>query len=89
LSDDSNGDSWWAPVIHFLTHSVVGTAIFVIIALPAWGLEQVVGILKEHHMEGYPATVLTLLANAIVSLDAFLVFAYFYYAAKKALKEWQ
>jgi hypothetical protein len=88
LSDDTNGDSWWTPVIHFLTHTVVGTAIFLIIAMPAWGLEQVVEILKEHHMEGYPAQVLTLLANAIVTLDAALVFAYFVYAGRKAMKEW-
>lgn len=82
-------EKWWAPIVHFLTHAVVGSVIFVLVALPAWGLDLLVELLEAHHAKGYTAIVLTLLADAIVTLDALLVLAYFALAALKALKEWK
>lgn len=80
---------WWAPIVHFLTHAVVGSVIFVLVALPAWGLDLLVELLESHHVQAYTAQVLSLLADAIVTLDALLVLAYFGLAAWKALKEWK
>lgn len=86
--DPQGPEKWWAPIVHFLTHAVVGSVIFVLVALPAWGLDLLVELLQAHHVQTYTAHVLGLLADAIVTLDAALVLAYFGLAAWKALKEW-
>lgn len=87
--DPQEPSKWWAPIVHFLTHAVIGSVIFILVALPAWGLDWLVELLEGHHVQHYTAQVLTLLADAIVTLDALLVLAYFGLAAWKALKEWK
>ncbi|KGM38697.1 hypothetical protein JY96_21210 [Aquabacterium sp. NJ1] len=86
----SNGNTpWWSPIVHFVTHAVVGTVIFVVVAIPAWLIDALVEWLKEHHGQPYTIHVLEILAEGIVTLDAILVFAYFVLTAWKAVKEWQ
>jgi len=42
LSSQALYSSWWFPLWEFLTHVVVGTCIFVIIGMPAVGLDILV-----------------------------------------------
>lgn len=84
----SEQSAWWAPIVHFLTHAVVGSAIFMLVALPAWALDWLVEFLQAHHVQRYTTQVLSLLADAILTLDAVFVLAYFGLAGWKALKEW-
>ena len=86
---DPADHAWWKPIIHFLTHSVVGSAIFVIVALPSWGLGHLVAWLKLQQTAPYVLLVLTGLEYTIVTVDAVLVVAYLVYAAVKAAKEFK
>lgn len=81
--------SWWEPIVHFLTHSVVGSAIFVIIAIPALLLGKLVELLKEWGASEYVLSVLTTLEHVIVTIDAVLVVMYLVYAGYLAMKEFK
>ena len=39
---DENAPPWWVPIWEFLIHAVVGTTLFLLIALPAIGLNLLV-----------------------------------------------
>lgn len=70
---NNNGNAWWKPIVHFATHTAVGSVIFVIIALPAHGIGQLVNWLTSQGASNYVVSVLTLLEYAILTLDAILL----------------
>jgi hypothetical protein len=80
---------WWRPIVHFATHTVVGSVIFVLVALPAYGLNVLVTALGGNGTKGYVLEVLTVLEYVIVTLDAVLVVLYLVYAAAKAVREFR
>lgn len=54
MADNSPTDSqdtvppWWVPIWEFFIHAVVGTALFLLIAMPAVALDQLVETLREN-----------------------------------------
>jgi hypothetical protein len=84
---NSKSNHWLAPVAHFAAHAVVGSLVFVIIALPAMGLGQLVRWLQSQGTSAYVLNVLTLLEYAIVTIDAFALLWHLLYSAYKAFKE--
>lgn len=80
-------DHWFAPVAHFAAHSVVGSLVFIIIALPAFGLGHLVKWLDLQGTSAYVLAVLTYLEYAIVTIDALAFFWHLLYSAYKAFKE--
>lgn len=89
-SHNGNGASssaWWKPIVHFLTHSVVGSAIFIIIAIPALLLGKLVHLLEKWGVAPYVLSVLTYLEYFIVTVDAILVVVYLGFAGYRAIKE--
>ena len=87
LKSDINGNAWWKPIVHFTTHTAVGSMIFVIIALPAYGLGQLVTWLTSQGASSYVVEVLTLLEYAIVTLDALLLLWHLVTTGITAMKE--
>jgi hypothetical protein len=84
----NNSDkAWWKPIVHFATHTAVGTVIFVVIALPAFGLGQLVHWLTSHGSSDYVIGVLTLLEYAIVTFDAMLLLWHVATTGIAAMKE--
>jgi hypothetical protein len=83
----STNQTWLSPVAHFAGHSLVGTLVFIIIALPALGLGFLVSWLRLQGISEYVLGVLTLLEYAIVTLDAAALFLHLVYSAYKAFKE--
>ena len=81
--------AWWAPIAHFATHSLVSSAIFLVIAMPAWGLGQLVGWMEAHDAAPYVVALFTLLEYAIATLDVILVLTSLIYTAWKATKEFR
>lgn len=73
--------------MHFLIHTLVGSMIFVIIALPAYGLGELVHWLKASGSSEYVVGVLTLLEYAIVTLDAVLLLWHLVTTGITAMKE--
>jgi len=84
-----DGHVWWEPILHFVIHSVVGSAIFIVVALPAWGLGHLVHWLKTDGTAPYVIGVLTALEYIIITVDGALFVAYLVYAAVKAAKEFR
>ena len=72
---------WYTPVAHFAVHAVVGSLVFAIIALPAFGLGLLVAWLKLQGAATYVITVLTYLEYAIVTIDAIAFLAYLVYSS--------
>ncbi|MGE3342305.1 MAG: hypothetical protein AB7L71_02625 [Vicinamibacterales bacterium] len=79
--------SWWAPIVHALTHTVVGTLIFLIIATAAVVLGQFVQWLQGIGTSAYVLAVLTFLEYAIVTVDAVGYLLYLVTTAYQAWKE--
>lgn len=65
-----NEGPWWSPVVHALVHVVIGTVIFIIIAVAALLLGLFVHWLGTLGVSGYVIDVLTFTEYAIVTLDA-------------------
>jgi len=78
---------WLAPVAHFAAHAVVGCLIFVIIALPAYGLGHLVKWLAIQGTAPYVLQVLTLVEYAIVTADAIAFVWHLLYSLYKAFRE--
>jgi hypothetical protein len=78
---------WFAPVVHFAAHAVVGSFVFLIIALPALGLGMLVTWLKTQGTADYVLGVLTTLEYAIVTIDAAAFLWHLVYSTYKAFKE--
>ena len=79
--------TWWAPVVHFGVHVVVGSLIFVLISLPAFGLGLLVQYLAMKGTAPYVIQVLTLLEYAIVTIDAVAFLAYLVITGINAVRE--
>ena len=78
--------AWWAPVVRFGVHVVVGSMIFVLISLPAFGLGLLVQYLANQGTAPYVVQVLTLLEYAIVTIDAVAFLAYLAITGVNAVK---
>ena len=79
--------TWWSPIVHFGVHITVGSAIFVLIAFPAFGLGLLVKFLSNNGTAEYVVNVLTFLEYAIVTIDAMAFFAYLVITGFNAVKE--
>ena len=79
--------TWWSPVVHFGVHVVVGSLIFVLISLPAFGLGLLVQSLALQGTAPYVIQVLTLLEYAIVTIDAMAFLAYLVITGINAVRE--
>jgi hypothetical protein len=78
---------WLAPVAHFAAHALVGSLVFVVIALPALGLSLLVHWLESRGAAGYVISVLTALEYVIVTIDAIAFTWHLLYSTYKAFKE--
>ena len=63
----------WRTVADFVIHSLVATAIFFAIAIPAVAIDFFVHWLEQHQVAGFTLTVLKGLEGAIVLIDAIAV----------------
>lgn len=63
----------WTTVADFVIHSLVATAIFFAIAIPAVAIDFFVHWLEQHQVAGFTLTVLKGLEGAIVLIDAVAV----------------
>ena len=79
--------TWWSPVVHFGVHVVVGSLIFVLIAMPAFGLGLLVQYLAVNGTAPYVIQVLTLLEYAIVTIDAMAFLVYLVITGINAVRE--
>ena len=79
--------TWWAAIVHFAVHIVVGAFIFILIALPAFGLGLLVQYLAIHGAAPYVIQVLTFLEYAIVTIDAMTFLVYLVITGIHAVKE--
>lgn len=66
----------WTTVTDFVIHSLVATAIFFAIAIPAVALDYFVHYLEMHNVAAFTLTVLKGLEGAIVLIDAVAVLRY-------------
>jgi hypothetical protein len=78
---------WFAPVAHFAAHATVGSLVFLIIALPAFGLGLLVNWLRTQGTASYVLGVLTFLEYSIVTIDACAFLWHLVYSTYKAFKE--
>jgi hypothetical protein len=79
---------WWTPIVHFLGHTLAGTMIFLIIALPAVGLYFLVKYLAEvQGVSGYTIEVLKVLEHVVLTIDAALLVIYVMVTAMRAARE--
>lgn len=79
--------AWYAPLVHFTAHTLVGTSIFVIIGAPAVFLGWLVHKLRDYHVTEFTLTVLQFLEHSILVVDALLFLAYLGFTSWSALKE--
>ena len=80
-------NNWFTPVAHFAAHILVGSIIFVLIALPAFGLGLLVQWLERQGTAQYVLVTLTLLEYAIVTVDAVGLLAHLVLNTYRAFKE--
>jgi len=78
---------WWAPIAHFAAHTLVGTAIFIIIGLPAVGLSLGIEWLARLGVPAFPLSVLSLLEESLCVIDAGLFLVYIILTSYHAFKE--
>lgn len=85
---DHEKPAWWAPIVHFATHTAVGAAIFLVIAIPVVILHLLVHVLEAFGIAGYISGVLTALEYTLLTLDAVSLVVYLLITLWKAIKEW-
>ena len=78
---------WYHPLMHFAGHSLVGTGIFLIVAMPAVLLGYLVHKLREYNVAEFTLTVLFFLEHTILVVDALLFLSYLGFTSWKAFKE--
>lgn len=81
---------WYSPVAHFAAHSAVGTVIFVIILLPAVGLNYLIHFLENLGgipLSSFTLAVFSMLENAITLADATLYVIFLVFGIYRAAKE--
>ncbi|MDI2144930.1 hypothetical protein KBJ94_23050 [Pseudomonas sp. ITA] len=79
--------TWYAPLVHFLAHTVVGSGIFIIIATPSVFLGWLVHKLREYHVAEFTLSVLTFLEHAILVVDALTFLSFLGFTSWAAVKE--
>jgi len=78
---------WWDPIAHFVKHSFVGTAIFIVVAVPAVGLNFLVHFLEKMHVSIFVIRVLEILESVILVFDAIMFLIYLVIQGYKSIKE--
>ncbi len=78
---------WWKPIWHFAAHTITGTGIFVVIALPAVGLSMLIHYLEGGSVPKFTLLVLTVLEHAILIVDSVLFLVYLGFTSVRAIKE--
>ena len=78
---------WWDPIGHFVKHSFVGTAIFIVVAVPAVGLNFLVHFLEAIHVSIFVTQILEILEALILVLDAIMFLIYLVIQGYKSIKE--
>lgn len=79
--------AWYAPLVHFMAHTFVGSAIFLIILIPAVFLGWLVHKLQEYHVTEFTVMVLQFLEHSILVVDALLFLIYLGFTSWSAIKE--
>lgn len=87
--NDNNGldHKWYKPIINFATHAFVGTLIFLIVALPAIGLEHLVHMAESWGTSDFVISTMVFLERAILVLDAGAVLLYILISTYKEIKD--
>lgn len=80
---------WYAPIVHFATHAVVGTAIFIIVGAPSVLLGWLVHKLREWHVAEFTLIVLQFLEYSILALDSILFLTFLAFASWRAVREFK
>jgi predicted membrane channel-forming protein YqfA (hemolysin III family) len=88
-NNHKSGDhkKWYTPILNFATHALVGTLIFLIVALPAIGLEHLVHMAEGWGTSAFVVSVMVFLERAILVLDAGAVLLYILVSTYKEIKE--
>ncbi|MCS8129894.1 hypothetical protein N1E91_11795 [Pseudomonas aeruginosa] len=80
---------WYAPIVHFATHAVVGSIIFIIVATPSVLLGWLVHKLREWQVSEVTLTILLFLEYSILVMDAILFLAFLGFTTWSAIKEFK
>lgn len=83
----NNNDPWWKPITKFAVHSLVGCAIFCLVAVTGFFLGVLVELLEAHGASRPLVWTLTGLEYFLFLGDAFLLVLYVFTTISKALKE--
>jgi hypothetical protein len=90
-NDDHNNNAgertWFTPIASFATHAFVGSLIFLIVALPAVGLEHLVHMAEGWGTSTFVISVMVFLERAILVIDAVAVLLYILTSTYKEIKE--
>ncbi|EMM5100975.1 hypothetical protein ACK249_005158 [Pseudomonas aeruginosa] len=78
---------WYAPIVHFATHAVVGSIIFIIVGTPSVLLGWLVHKLRDWGVSEVTLTILQFLEYAILIMDAILFLAFLGFTTWSAIKE--
>lgn len=79
---------WYAPLVHFAAHTLVGTGIFLIIGTPAVFLGWLVHKLNEEfHVSEFTITVLVFLEHTLIVVDAVLFVIYLGFTGYSTIRE--
>jgi predicted membrane channel-forming protein YqfA (hemolysin III family) len=78
---------WYTPILNFATHAIVGTLVFLIVALPAIGLEHLVHMAEGWGTSAFVISVMVFLERAILVLDAGAVLLYILVSTYKEIKD--
>ncbi|WP_095158142.1 hypothetical protein [Pseudomonas sp. Irchel 3E13] len=78
---------WYAPLVHFLAHTLVGSGIFLIIAAPSVFLGWLVHKLREYHVAEFTLSVLTFLEHTILLVDALTFLCFIGITSWSAIRE--
>ena len=87
---EAGDNEWWAPLVEFAVHVTVGTAIFLVIAVPAVLLDLATGWLKAQGLHELISGGLVGMKFVLFGLDLALFMVYLANASWKFLKklEW-
>ncbi|MGI0646976.1 hypothetical protein ACRCPS_18325 [Pseudomonas aeruginosa] len=79
---------WYAPLVHFAAHTIVGSGIFIIIGMPAVFIGWLVHKLKaDYYVSEFTISVLVFLEHTLILVDAALFVSYLGFTAYATLKE--
>lgn len=87
VSEEGNNTSWWKPLLVFFVEILVGSLIFILVSLPAVGLNYLVKWLAEKNVDSVIILGLTALEYTIFAVDVALCLFFIVKSAIKAGKE--